>query len=36
VQIERIHVEGGFLDGLDLSFASGLNVIIGGEQAKHP
>jgi ABC-type uncharacterized transport system ATPase subunit/polyhydroxyalkanoate synthesis regulator phasin len=27
--VERIEVRGGFLDGLDLSFASGLNVLIG-------
>jgi len=29
VDIERLQVEGGFLDGLDLKFAPGLNVIIG-------
>jgi energy-coupling factor transporter ATP-binding protein EcfA2 len=29
VFIERIEVRGGFLDGLDLSFAKGLNVLIG-------
>ena len=28
--IERIQVDGGFLDNLDLKLASGLNVIIGG------
>ena len=28
--IDRLIVEGGFLDGLDLSFVPGLNVIIGG------
>jgi hypothetical protein len=28
--IQRLVVEGGFLDGLDLSFSEGLNVIIGG------
>src|SRR2546423_454202 len=27
--VERIHVEEGFLDGLDLSCAKGLNVLIG-------
>lgn len=27
--IERLEVEGGFLDGLDLEFAPGLNTIIG-------
>ena len=27
--IERIQVEEGFLDGLDLTFVSGLNVLIG-------
>lgn len=27
--IERMQVEGGFLDGLDIKFAAGLNVIIG-------
>jgi ABC-type Na+ transport system ATPase subunit NatA/ABC-type uncharacterized transport system ATPase subunit len=30
LHIERMTVEGGFLDGLDLTFAPGLNVIIGG------
>lgn len=30
MNIERITVEGGFLDGLDVTFAQGLNVIIGG------
>lgn len=30
MKIERIQVEGGFLDDLDLSFSDGLNVIIGG------
>jgi hypothetical protein len=30
VLIERLVVEGGFLDGLDLSFSTGLNAIIGG------
>jgi energy-coupling factor transporter ATP-binding protein EcfA2 len=30
VRIERLIVEGGFLDGLDLSFSSGLNTLIGG------
>jgi len=30
VFIERIQVEGGFLDGLDLSLTAGLNVLIGG------
>src|ERR1039458_6845873 len=30
VLIERIIVEGGFLDGLDLPFSHGLNAIIGG------
>ena len=29
MRIERIQVEEGFLDGLDVSFAQGLNVIIG-------
>lgn len=29
MQIERMQVEGGFLDGLDIKFADGLNVIIG-------
>lgn len=29
VHIERMQVEGGFLDGLNVEFASGLNVIIG-------
>jgi hypothetical protein len=29
VRIERLVVEGGFLDGLDLGFSSGLNVLIG-------
>ena len=29
MQIERVQVEEGFLDGLDVSFVSGLNVIIG-------
>ena len=29
MQIERVQVEEGFLDGLDVSFAPGLNVIIG-------
>ena len=29
MHIERIQVEEGFLDGLDISFAQGLNVIIG-------
>jgi hypothetical protein len=29
LRIERIQVEEGFLDGLDISFAAGLNVIIG-------
>jgi len=27
--IERIQVEEGFLDGLDLTFVAGLNVVIG-------
>lgn len=31
--IERIQVEGGFLDGLDLNFAKGLNVLIGSRGA---
>ena len=30
LKIERIMVEGGFLDGLDISLSSGMNVIIGG------
>ena len=30
VIIKRMQVEGGFLDGLDLRFANGLNVLIGG------
>ena len=29
MDIERLQVEGGFLDGLDLKFSQGLNVIIG-------
>jgi hypothetical protein len=29
VRIERVEVEGGFLDGLDLALDSGLNVLIG-------
>lgn len=29
MQIERVQIEEGFLDGLDVSFAQGLNVIIG-------
>lgn len=29
MRIERVQIEEGFLDGLDVSFASGLNVIIG-------
>lgn len=29
MKIERLQVEEGFLDGLDITFASGLNVIIG-------
>lgn len=29
MDIERLQVEGGFLDGLDLRFSDGLNVIIG-------
>lgn len=29
MDIERLQVEGGFLDGLDLRFSNGLNVIIG-------
>ncbi|EZP67259.1 AAA family ATPase [Pseudomonas sp. RIT357] len=29
MDIERLQIEGGFLDGLDLKFSSGLNVIIG-------
>lgn len=27
--IERLQVQGGFLDGLDINFSSGLNVITG-------
>jgi hypothetical protein len=30
LQIERIMIEGGFLDGLDLTLSPGLNVLIGG------
>ena len=30
VIIRRMQVEGGFLDGLDLRFDPGLNVLIGG------
>jgi DNA repair ATPase RecN len=29
VQIDRVQVEEGFLDGLDLKFSSGLNVLMG-------
>lgn len=29
MDIERLQIEGGFLDGLDLKFSNGLNVIIG-------
>ena len=29
MRVERVQIEEGFLDGLDVSFASGLNVIIG-------
>ena len=29
MQIDRVQIEEGFLDGLDVSFASGLNVIVG-------
>ena len=29
MRIERVQIEEGFLDGLDVSFASGLNVVIG-------
>ena len=29
MRIERVQIEEGFLDGLDVSFAPGLNVIIG-------
>jgi DNA repair exonuclease SbcCD ATPase subunit len=29
VEIERLQIEGGFLDGVDVKFAHGLNVIIG-------
>lgn len=29
MRIERVHIEEGFLDGLEVSFAPGLNVIIG-------
>ena len=29
MRIDRVQIEEGFLDGLDISFASGLNVIIG-------
>lgn len=29
MDIERLQIEGGFLDGLDLRFSNGLNVIIG-------
>ncbi|MCY4136859.1 MAG: AAA family ATPase, partial [Rhodobacteraceae bacterium] len=29
MRIERVQIEEGFLDGLDVSFALGLNVIIG-------
>ena len=31
--VERLEVRGGFLDGLDLSFATGLNVLIGSRGA---
>lgn len=29
MEIERLQIEGGFLDGFDVKFASGLNVLIG-------
>ena len=29
MQIDRVQIEEGFLDGLDVSFVSGLNVIVG-------
>ena len=29
MRIERVQIEEGFLDGIDVSFAPGLNVIIG-------
>ena len=29
VDIERLQIEGGFLDGFDVKFSSGLNVLIG-------
>ena len=29
MNIERLQIEGGFLDGFDIKFASGLNVLIG-------
>src|SRR3954452_7143509 len=29
VQLKRLEVEGGFLNGVDLQFAEGLNVLIG-------
>jgi predicted ATP-dependent endonuclease of OLD family len=30
LKIERLLVEGGFLDGLDMPFTAGMNVLIGG------
>lgn len=33
MKIERLEVEGGFLDGLDLPFSDGLNVLIGSRGA---
>ena len=33
VDIERLQIEGGFLDGLDLKFSKGLNVIIGASES---
>ena len=29
MRIERVQIEEGFLDGLDVSFTGGLNVVIG-------
>ena len=29
MQIQRVQIEEGFLDGLDLNFTPGLNVLIG-------
>lgn len=29
IRLKRLEVEGGFLNGVDLQFADGLNVLIG-------